>query len=815
MIQFSAIKGQQKDTLESWFSKFSRLTNLSISPDKRWLAVKKIHYSATNNDTVLLIDTHNRKSDVQKFTAFARPTFLNSAGILGKDRMNRLTYINFRSNKKLVYKNVHMAFVLSGSERYALLNSSSMMTVYNKKGDPVFSISGIESPYATDKNNRLFACKRINGISALYDLSGTEPKMIHSTSGKIQDLLLMPSGRFLFIIEENRALVYDGKEEKLLITGLPAIKDVRYDITEISEAGTYLIEAVSTEPINKNAIVDIWYGNDPDLKNRNRKISKRYWIWQATGRSLKEITNHTFPEFSAIDSERYLFAYHPTAGHNYVHWLPQYKIYSYDFLLETYRYLGNFMGKESGSPDIYIAPDRTGTFIASEDSKKWTLFNQYSNKRTMINKDGLRKPMFSSDAGSILFESGKDIWRYDIARDIISPLGISDDKKVRILNYTEKTTQENKYFYLRTVNLDRPLLCEISDSIAGTTEIVEWSSPKKIKPYVFTENRLDKEVADARNKNKIYVLEENSNMSPAVVGYDNTGGKELIYGQDNKEDKIGKKKIICYKNKADKKLRGILYYPVNFLESKKYPMIVHIYQVQSNSANRYLMPEYEYYGFNIRTLLKRGYFVFMPDIVYDERGTGVSALDCVNSSLDALLNFPNIEFKKIGLIGHSHGGYETNFIATHSDRFAAYISGSGNSDIVRSYFSYNYNFDSPFYWQFENGQYEMKAPFSENKNLYLSNNPILNVEKVNAPILLWAGKKDENIAWDQVMEFYIGLRRNSKPVIAVFYPGQGHGMSFKTEEIKDLTRRNLEWWDYFLKSRTEVPWIRRQMKELF
>jgi dipeptidyl aminopeptidase/acylaminoacyl peptidase len=85
--------------------------------------------------------------------------------------------------------------------------------------------------------------------------------------------------------------------------------------------------------------------------------------------------------------------------------------------------------------------------------------------------------------------------------------------------------------------------------------------------------------------------------------------------------------------------------------------------------------------------------------------------------------------------------------------------------------------------------------------------------KVNAPILLWAGKKDENIKWDQVMEFYIGLKRNNKDVIALFYPNQGHNPSFNSEDRKDLYYRTLEWWDYFLKDKTNIDWINKQMKK--
>ncbi|WP_449397657.1 prolyl oligopeptidase family serine peptidase [Chryseobacterium wanjuense] len=48
------------------------------------------------------------------------------------------------------------------------------------------------------------------------------------------------------------------------------------------------------------------------------------------------------------------------------------------------------------------------------------------------------------------------------------------------------------------------------------------------------------------------------------------------------------------------------------------------------------------------------------------------------------------------MVGHSHGGYESNFIATQSKLFAAYVAGAGNSDLVRSYHSYNYLWNGLF-----------------------------------------------------------------------------------------------------------------------
>lgn len=237
-------------------------------------------------------------------------------------------------------------------------------------------------------------------------------------------------------------------------------------------------------------------------------------------------------------------------------------------------------------------------------------------------------------------------------------------------------------------------------------------------------------------------------------------------------------------------------------------MVVRVYQQQSSALSHYISAAVGQDGFSKRLLIEKGYFVFQPDIVFDYRGTGISSLDCVNKALDALHGHASIDFSRVGLMGHSLGGYETNFIATQSKRFAAYISGASVANTVQAYFSYNRLFEVPDYARYENGQFDMNVSYSENRQLYDRNNPINYVQDVDAPVLLWAGSKDTNVVPEQTEAFYIGLLRNRKPVIALQYRNQSHSLGFMTAETFDLNRRVVEWWDYFLKGLENVDWIR-------
>jgi dipeptidyl aminopeptidase/acylaminoacyl peptidase len=106
----------------------------------------------------------------------------------------------------------------------------------------------------------------------------------------------------------------------------------------------------------------------------------------------------------------------------------------------------------------------------------------------------------------------------------------------------------------------------------------------------------------------------------------------------------------------------------------------------------------------------------------------------------------------------------------------------------------------------------MPGSFEDYKELYIQNSPIYAVSKVNAPIFLWTGMRDRNIDWNQVMEFYLGLKRNKKDAVALFYPDEAHGFWKRPNQL-DIAQRLKDWFDYFLKDKKNIPWIDQQMQK--
>ena len=164
-----------------------------------------------------------------------------------------------------------------------------------------------------------------------------------------------------------------------------------------------------------------------------------------------------------------------------------------------------------------------------------------------------------------------------------------------------------------------------------------------------------------------------------------------------------------------------------------------------------------------------------------------------------------------GLIGHSFGGYETDFIITQSNIFAAAIAGSAATDLNSFYLTLNWTTGKPDMWRFEDHQWRMEKSLFEDRERYKTNSPITYVENIKTPLLSWTGQEDLQVDWHQSIELYLALRRLSKKHILLLYPKESHEL-FKPENQKDLSKKMQQWFAYFLKGESPADWISKGLK---
>jgi dipeptidyl aminopeptidase/acylaminoacyl peptidase len=269
----------------------------------------------------------------------------------------------------------------------------------------------------------------------------------------------------------------------------------------------------------------------------------------------------------------------------------------------------------------------------------------------------------------------------------------------------------------------------------------------------------------------------------------------------------GKAQLIEYKSPHGERLQGALFYPANYEPGKQYPMLVHIYERESNFLHRYF-PVSERSPYSEAVWTSKGYFVLMPDIVFRPRDPGLSILECTVAATKAAVATGMIDAKHMGITGHSWGGYGSTFIMTQTDLFAAGAVGGSLTDLVSNFGEVYWNSGAPETGHMEVGQERMQVPLWEDPQAYIRNSAVFSVNKMQGPLLMSTADKDGASDWHQTLEFYNIARRAGKQVVMLMYPGENHSLAIRANQI-DYHHRILDWFGYYLKGEPAPEWINK------
>lgn len=253
-----------------------------------------------------------------------------------------------------------------------------------------------------------------------------------------------------------------------------------------------------------------------------------------------------------------------------------------------------------------------------------------------------------------------------------------------------------------------------------------------------------------------------------------------------------------------KKSKGILYKPENFNPQKKYPVIFHFYEEKSDELNKYLIPEATGSHINIPHFVSNGYLVFVSDIYYNIGEPAEGIYNSVVSAARYISKIPFVDSTKIGLQGHSFGGYEVNVLITKTSLFVAAAEAAGATDLVSKYNCVLLSGTSNQF-QHEAGQARIGTTLWKRPDLFIKNSPIFYADKVTTPLLIMHCKGDGVVPFEQGVEWFTALRRLDKPVWMLQYDNGGHQIGGK--EAEDYTIRLMQFFDHYLKGGPKPKWM--------
>ena len=264
--------------------------------------------------------------------------------------------------------------------------------------------------------------------------------------------------------------------------------------------------------------------------------------------------------------------------------------------------------------------------------------------------------------------------------------------------------------------------------------------------------------------------------------------------------------LIDYKTDKGTRLQGALYYPAGYEPGKRYPMIVYMYERLSDSLHRYVVPsDRDYYNTTVFT--SQGYFVLQPDIVFRPREPGLSVVECVTAAVKQVGTLGLIDASRVGIVGHSWGGFDAAYLATHTHGvFAASVAGAAITNLVSNYGNHHWSSGIAETDHIETGQQRMEVPLYEDFAAYVRNSAVFNVHNMTVPLMLMTGDNDGTVFWHQAVELYNIARRARKNVVMLVYGGEDHGLRQRRNQV-DYQQRILAWFGHYLKSEPAPAWI--------
>ncbi|MDE0863492.1 MAG: prolyl oligopeptidase family serine peptidase [Rubripirellula sp.] len=268
----------------------------------------------------------------------------------------------------------------------------------------------------------------------------------------------------------------------------------------------------------------------------------------------------------------------------------------------------------------------------------------------------------------------------------------------------------------------------------------------------------------------------------------------------------GTSELVHWKANDGQRLDGILLKPDNFDPDRKYPMLVYFYERNSDNLHRYYTPAAGRSIICHSFYVSRGYLVFIPDIPYETGKPGSSAVNAILPGVEHIARQGFVDKNRIGIQGHSWGGYQTAFLVTQTNMFACAESGAPVSNMTSAYGGIRWGSGMSRMFQYERTQSRIGDDLWSARDKYIANSPLFFADKINTPLLILHNDEDGAVPWYQGIELFVALRRLGRPAWMLNYNGEPHWV-MNDYNRRDFAIRMQQFFDHYLKNAPEPEWM--------
>ncbi|UCH37082.1 MAG: S9 family peptidase, partial [Candidatus Bathyarchaeota archaeon] len=261
---------------------------------------------------------------------------------------------------------------------------------------------------------------------------------------------------------------------------------------------------------------------------------------------------------------------------------------------------------------------------------------------------------------------------------------------------------------------------------------------------------------------------------------------------------IQKCEPFTFQSAAGHTVEGWLIRPPGFQDGKKYPMILEIHGGPRGVYGYSFMHEFQ-------VLATQGWVIAYTNPFgsggYEESYQaglpghyGEQDFADLMAAVDYLIEqYPFIDTERLGVLGGSYGGFMTNWIVTHTDRFKAAVTMRSISNWI-SFFGC-----SDIGWTF--GKWEMGSnPPWLDEETYMAKSPIRYVQNVTTPTLIIHSENDYRCPMEQAEQFFTALKYCNVPTELIRFPNEHHSLLRigKPKHREERLNHTIRWFNTYL-----------------
>jgi dipeptidyl aminopeptidase/acylaminoacyl peptidase len=583
------------------------------------------------------------------------------------------------------------------------------------------------------------------------------------------------------------------------------------------------IDIYDIESIIDGRGLDIWHGDDPQIKTQekitwNRRKNHLYTAVYHFGRRANwvQLADKTVPMVQISQNANVALAFNDQPYQRERTWDGTYRDwYTVDLKSgEKTQFLTHYRSFAQLSP--------VGNFAVYYEDEHWFLYDVKKGSTRNLT-EAIDTPFSNEDhdypypvpgygvAGwtakdaHVLINDKYDIWSFNTRNGVASNITGGAGRA------------ENRIFRIEEVDEDR--------STFGANEEILLSSYHDLnKNFGFYSTRInDTEVTQLLEEDKKFTFVAKAANSDAILykreAYDEFPNLWVAdswkFGEYEQHTHLhedlherwnwGKAELVDWLSTDGTYMQGIVIKPDNYDPEKRYPIMTYYYRFFTDRLHDFNEPRTNHRPV-FAQYVSDDYVVFLPDVRFEIGRPGFAATKSVVPGVQKLVELGIADPAKLGLHGHSWSGYQTAFIVTQTDIFDAAVSGAPVSNMTSAYGGIRWASGLARSFQYEQTQSRIGESLVEAPLKYIENSPVFYADQITTPMLIQHGDDDGAVPWYQSIEMYIAMRRYNKDVIFLQYHGEPHHLQ-RFENKLDYAIRMKEYFDYYLKGVGEPEWI--------